>query len=263
VTDTAELSFTPATELARRIRDRELSPVELLDAVLARVEAVDPRVHAFVTLDAERARDAARQAEAAVLAGAEQGLLHGLPVSVKDLDPVAGVRLTFGSRFYEDNVPKRDGTVAERLRAAGAVIFGKTNTPAFGHKDMCDNLLGPATRNPWDLERTSGASSGGAGAAVAAGLGPLAHGSDGAGSIRIPSALCGVFGLKPSYGRVAHWPAADLWGARSHPGPMARTVRDAALLLTAIAGPDPRDPLSIDSPPEDYVAACDGGDMVL
>ncbi|HSR26699.1 MAG TPA: amidase family protein [Candidatus Eisenbacteria bacterium] len=259
MTDTTELCFTPATELARMIRTRELSPVELLDAVLARVEGIDPLVHAFVTLDAERARAAARRAEVAVRSGAELGPLHGLPVSVKDLEPVAGVRLTFGSRFHETSVPDSDGLVAERLRAAGAVLFGKTNTPAFGHKDMCDNLLMPATRNPWKLDRTSGASSGGAGAAVAAGLGPLAHGSDGAGSIRIPAALCGVLGLKPSYGRVPRWPVADLWSARSHPGPMARTVRDAALLLGAMAGPDPRDPLSIDQPPEDYVAACDGG----
>jgi len=206
-----ELCFTPAVELAGRIRRRELSPVELLDAVLARVEAVDPLVHAFVTVDAERARPAALVAEAAVGAdGASLGPLHGLPVSVKDLEPVAGTRLTFGSRFYEDNVPAFDGAAAARLRAAGAVLFGKTNTPAFGHKDMCDNLLMPATRNPWALDRTSGASSGGAGAAVAAGMGPLAHGTDGAGSIRIPSALCGVFGLKPSYGRVPHWPASDL-----------------------------------------------------
>ena len=255
-----ELCFMPATELARRIRRRELSPVELLDAVLARVEAVDSRVHAFVTIDADRARAAAREAEAAVGAdGASLGPLHGLPVSVKDLEPVAGMRLTFGTRFYEDNVPAFDGTAAARLRAAGALLFGKTNTPAFGHKDMCDNLLMPATRNPWALDRTSGASSGGAGAAVAAGMGPLAHGTDGAGSIRIPAALCGVFGLKPSYGRVPHWPASDLWGGRSHPGPMARTVRDAALLLGAMAGPDARDPLSIDAPPEDYVAECDGG----
>lgn len=259
MTDPTDLCFTPAVELARRIRSRELSPVELLDAVLARVAAVDGGLHAFVTLDAERARAAARDAEAAVLAGGVLGQLHGLPVSVKDLEPVAGVRLTFGTRFYEHQVPDADGAAAGRLRAAGAVLFGKTNTPAFGHKDMCDNLLMPATRNPWDLDRTSGASSGGAGAAVAAGLGPVAHGSDGAGSIRIPAALCGVFGMKPSHGRVPGWPSADFWSARSHHGPMARTVRDAALMLGAMAGPDPRDPLSIDAPPDDYLAACDLG----
>jgi Asp-tRNA(Asn)/Glu-tRNA(Gln) amidotransferase A subunit family amidase len=258
MSDLSELCFTPATELAARVRSRELSPVEVLEAVLARVAALDDRVHAFVTLDEERALAAAREAETAVRRGDELGPLHGVPVSVKDLEPVAGVRLTFGTKFFEHNVPDADGAAAGRLRRAGAIIFGKTNTPAFGHKDMCDNLLMPATRNPWLLERTSGASSGGAGAAVAAGFGPVAHGSDGAGSIRIPAALCGIFGLKPSYGRVPSWNAADLWSARSHTGSMARTVRDAALLLTAMAGPDPRDPLSIDGPAEDYVAACDG-----
>jgi Asp-tRNA(Asn)/Glu-tRNA(Gln) amidotransferase A subunit family amidase len=258
MSDLSELCFTPATELAARVRMGELSPVEVMEAVLARVAALDDRVHAFVTLDAEGAVAAARKAETAVRRGHELGPLHGVPVSVKDLEPVAGVRLTFGSKFFEHNVPDADGAAAGRLRRAGAIIFGKTNTPAFGHKDMCDNLLMPATRNPWGLERTSGASSGGAAAAVAAGFGPVAHGTDGAGSIRIPAALCGIFGLKPSYGRVPSWHAADLWSARSHTGPMARTVRDAALLLTAMAGPDPRDPLSIDGPPEDYVAACDG-----
>jgi len=259
MTAATELCFTPATELASRIRATELSPVELLAAVLARMEALDPTVHAFITVDAERAKLAAREAEAAVMRGDLVGPLHGIPVSIKDLEPAAGLRLTYGSKFFEDHVPDFDGVAAGRLRRAGAVVIGKTNTPAFGHKDMCDNLLMPATRNPWNLERTSGASSGGAAAAVAAGFGPLAHGSDGAGSIRIPSALCGVFGLKPSYGRVPHWPAADLWGGRSHPGPLARTVRDAALMLGVMAGPDARDPLSIDGPPEDYLAACNGG----
>ena len=187
--DATELCFTAATELAGRIRTKELSPVELLAAVLARVEALDPAVHAFMTIDAERARVAAQEAEAAVMRGDQLGPLHGIPVSIKDLEPVAGVRLTYGAKFFEDHVPDFDGVAAGRLRGAGAILVGKTNTPAFGHKDMCDNLLMPATRNPWNLERTSGASSGGAAAAVAAGFGPLAHGSDGAGSIRIPSAL--------------------------------------------------------------------------
>ncbi len=155
-------------------------------------------------------------------------------------------------------MPAEDGAVASRLRASGGVLLGKTNTPHFGYKDMCDNLIGPPCKNPWNLARTSGASSGGAGSAVAAGLGPIAHGSDGSGSIRIPSALCGIFGLKPSLARVPYWPSADLWNARSHNGPMTRTVRDGALLLQAMAGPDPRDPMSIDAPPPDYLAACEG-----
>ena len=257
--DPTELSFTPATVLAERIRRRTLSPVDLLDAVLARVEAVDPTVHAFVTLDVERARAAARAAEAALTRGERLGPLHGIPVSIKDLEPTAGLRTTYGSKFFEQNVPEVDGAVAGRLRAAGAIVFGKTNTPHFGHKDMCDNLVMEATRNPWKLDRTSGASSGGAGAAVASGLGPIAHGSDGAGSIRIPAALCGIFGLKPSFGLVPYWPNPDFWAARSHNGPMARTVRDAALMLDAIAGPDPRDPTTIGGPVEDHLAACDGG----
>jgi Asp-tRNA(Asn)/Glu-tRNA(Gln) amidotransferase A subunit family amidase len=248
------LAWTPATELARRIQIRELSPVELLDDVLARVEAHDGQIHSFLTLDAERARDAARQAESAPAAG----LLHGLPVSIKDLEPTAGLRTTYGSKFFEQNVPDLDGAVTTRVKAAGGIVFGKTNTPNYGHKDMCDNLLGPACRNPWDTTRTSGASSGGAAAAAAAGFGPLHHGSDGAGSIRIPACLCGVFGLKPSYGRVAYWPNNDFWATRSHNGPITRTVRDAALMLSAIAGPDPLDPYTIDQPPIDYVAACDG-----
>ncbi|HEY3109973.1 MAG TPA: amidase family protein, partial [Chloroflexota bacterium] len=212
-----------------------------------------------VTLDVERAREAARAAEAALTRGERLGPLHDIPVSIKDLEPTAGLRTTYGSKFFEQNVPDFDGAVAGRLRAAGAIVFGKTNTPHFGHKDMCDNLVMAATRNPWKLDRTSGASSGGAGAAVASGLGPIAHGSDGAGSIRIPSALCGVFGLKPSFGLVPYWPNPDFWAARSHNGPMARTVRDAALMLDAIAGPDPRDPTTIGGPADDHLATCDGG----
>lgn len=253
--DTTELCFTPATELATAIRARQLSPVELLDAVLSRIEALNPQLEAFLAVDAERARDTARQAEAALGRGEPLGLLHGLPVSIKDLEPSAGIRCTYGSKFFEDTVAELDGAVTGRVKAAGGIVIGKTNTPHYGHKDMCDNLLGPPCRNPWKLDRTSGGSSGGAAAALATGLGPLAHGSDGAGSIRIPSALCGVFGLKPSFGRVPYWPTPDIWAARSHNGPMARTVADAALMLRALAGPDARDPTSIDHAPEDYVAA--------
>jgi Asp-tRNA(Asn)/Glu-tRNA(Gln) amidotransferase A subunit family amidase len=263
----SSLHYMSATEAHRRIRSRELSPVELTQAVLERAERLDDQLHAFVTLDHERALEAARQAEAAVPRGAQLGserggtlgLLHGLPVSIKDLEPTAGLRTTYGSKFFEHYVPDYDGAVAGRLRAAGAILFGKTNTPNMGHKDVSDNLLMPATRNPWNLARTPGGSSGGAAAAVAAGIGPLALGSDGAGSIRIPAALSGVFGFKPSFGRVPYWPNADFWAARSHYGPLSRTVRDAALMLNAIAGPDPRDPLSLDSPMVDFVAECDRG----
>lgn len=253
-----ELCFTPATELSRLIDARRLSPVELTDAVLARIEHVNPAVNAYLTVTAERARVEAAASELRAMRGERFGRLDGIPYSLKDLEPTAGVRTTFGSKWFENNLPTEDGTVAARLKATGAVLLGKTNTPNFGYKDMCDNLIAPPTRNPWRLDRTSGASSGGAGAAIAAGLGPLAHGSDGAGSIRIPSALCGIVGLKPSFGRIPYHPNADYWAARSHQGPMTRTVRDAALLLSAMAGPDPCDPLTIDAPPDDYVAACDG-----
>jgi Asp-tRNA(Asn)/Glu-tRNA(Gln) amidotransferase A subunit family amidase len=253
------LIWTPATELATMIRQREVSPVDVCRAVLARIDALDDRVGAFITLDREGAERAARAAEDAVASGVELGPLHGVPVSIKDLFHVAGLRTTFGSKFFENSIAERDSVSVARLRAAGAVILGKTNTPAFGHKDMSDNLLGPPARNPWKLDRTAGGSSGGAAAAAAAGMGPLALGSDGAGSIRIPAALCGIFGIKPSLGRVPHAPNNDYWGGRSHIGPMTRTVRDAALMLRVMAGPDAGDPLSIDSEPEDYLAWCERG----
>jgi Asp-tRNA(Asn)/Glu-tRNA(Gln) amidotransferase A subunit family amidase len=256
--DATEICFTPATELSRLIRAKDVSPVEIADAVLARIERVNPLINAYLTVTADLAREQARAAEGRALRGELLGLLDGIPYSLKDLEQTAGIRTTFGSKFFEHNVPTRDGAVASRLKTTGAVLLGKTNTPNFGYKDMCDNLLGPPCRNPWKLDRTSGASSGGAGAAIAAGLGPIAHGSDGAGSIRIPSALCGIFGMKPSFGRVPYAPNTDYWAARSHNGPMTRTVRDGAMLLQAMVGPDPRDPLSLDSPAEDYLAACDG-----
>jgi Asp-tRNA(Asn)/Glu-tRNA(Gln) amidotransferase A subunit family amidase len=255
----SDVAYTPATVLAEQIRRRDLSPVEVVDAVLERAERFQSTIHAFMTLDPDGARQSARAAESAIRRGETLGPLHGLPVSVKDLEQTAGLRTTSGSKFFEHNVPTVDGAVAGRLRAAGGVLFGKTNTPHMGHKDMSDNLLMPASRNPWKLDRTPGGSSGGAAAAVAAGIGSLAHGSDGAGSIRIPACLCGVFGLKPSFGRVPYWPNPDFWAARSHNGPITRTVRDAALMLNVMAGPDERDPVSLDSRPEDYLAACEGG----
>jgi Asp-tRNA(Asn)/Glu-tRNA(Gln) amidotransferase A subunit family amidase len=256
--DGTELCFTPATELGRLYRQRELSPVEVAEAVLARLERLNPTLNAFLTATAELAQEQARASEARFQRGEQIGLLDGVPYSIKDIEATAGIRTTYGSKWFEDNVPTADGGAARRLRPTGGVLLGKTNTSNHGYKDMCDNLLGPPCQNPWKLGRTSGASSGGAGAAVAAGLGPVAHGSDGGGSIRIPAALCGVVGVKPSYGRVPLVPNADYWAARSHNGPLARTVRDAALVLQALAGTDGRDPLSIDAQPDDYLAACDG-----
>ena len=250
-----ELCRTPATELSAAMRAKRLSPVELVEAVLDRIERVNPAINAYLAVDGERALESARAAEAAIMRGGDLGLLHGLPVSIKDLEPSAGLRHTNGSILYTDQVAGHDGAVTGRVKAAGAIVIGKTNTPHLGHKDMCDNQLGDPGRNPWNTDRTPGGSSGGAAAAVAAGLGPLAHGSDGAGSIRIPAALCGVFGFKPSFGRIPYWPNLDIWAARSHNGPITRTVADAALFTRAAAGPDPRDPTTIDNQPEDYLAA--------
>lgn len=247
-----------AVELGALVRTGRLSPVELCDAVLARVERLNGRLNAFLTVTSDLARAQARAAEARARVGVLRGPLDGIPYSLKDLEPTAAVRTTFGSKWFADHIPAESGLVATRLAATGGVLLGKTNTPQFGHKDSCDNLLGPPCRNPWRLDRTSGGSSGGAASAVAAGLGPVAHGTDGGGSVRIPAALCGVVGMKPSFGRVPQYPAADYWSARNHHGVLARTVRDVALVLDAMAGPDPRDPLSIDGPASPLLAACDG-----
>ena len=220
--DETELCYTPATELGKMIQSLDLSPVELTEAVLARIERLNPILNAFLTVTPEIAREAAKAAETRAMRFERRGPLDGIPYSIKDLEATAGVRTTFGSKFFEHNVPAEDGAVAARMKATGGVLLGKTNTPHFGYKDMCDNLLGPPCRNPWNTERTSGASSGGAGAAVAAGLGPIAHGSDGAGSIRIPAALCGIFGMKPSL-----WPRALLPERRLLRPPLAQRPDDA------------------------------------
>jgi Asp-tRNA(Asn)/Glu-tRNA(Gln) amidotransferase A subunit family amidase len=255
---TNELGWMSAVELAAAIRARRLSPVELTEAVLARIEAINPRLNAFCTVAADRALADARAAEAAVQRGATLGVLHGLPISFKDLTATAGIRTTMGSRIFEHWVPEEDAVVVERARQAGAVLLGKTNTPEFGCKGVTDNLVFGHTRNPWKLDRIAGGSSGGAAAAIAAGLGPLAEGSDLAGSIRIPAAVCGVVGFKPSLGRVPLWPALNGWTGFSHTGPLTRTVADAALLLSAWAGPDERDPKSLPATGEDFARAVEG-----
>lgn len=227
-----------AVELAARIRAREISPVEVVRDALDRIERLDPALRAFVTIDPEGALAAAREAERTPPVGP----LHGVPVAVKDLSLTRGLRTTFGSLLHRDFVPDQDSVSVERLRRAGAVIVGKTNTPEFGWKGVTDNRLGPPTVNPWNRERTAGGSSGGSAAAVAAGMVPLAEGTDGAGSIRIPAAFCGVVGMKPTFGRVPRHPVPDLYYTLSHTGPLTRTVADAELMLEVLAGPDPRDP---------------------
>jgi aspartyl-tRNA(Asn)/glutamyl-tRNA(Gln) amidotransferase subunit A len=252
-----ELSFMPATELAASIRSKKVSPVEVINAILARIEQLNPKLNAFCLVTADAARQAAQAAEQAVMWGETLGPLHGVPVSIKDLVITKGMRTMRGSKLYEQDVPTEDAPVVERLKAAGAIILGKTTTPEFGFKGVTDSLVTGISRNPWHLERTPGGSSGGAGAAVAAGMGPLAVGTDGAGSIRIPSSFCGIYGLKPQVGRVPVYPASAL-GDISHAGPMTRTVRDAALMLNVIAGADDRDRFSLPTSHPDYLKAVEG-----
>ena len=255
-----ELSWLSALEITRLIRARKLSPVELVDALLARIDRAQPRLNAYATVAAEEARDAAAAAEMAVQVGEELGPLHGVPVSIKDLLFTRRLRTTGGSRLYADHVPDEDDAVVERLKGAGAILLGKTTTPEHGHKAVTESELLGITRNPWDPSRTPGGSSGGAGAAVAAGLGPLAVGTDGGGSIRVPSAFCGIYGLKPSFGRVPNGPGFPGWETFSCAGPMTRTVRDAALMLDVLAGPDDRDRHSLPADPGgSFLEACDAG----
>jgi aspartyl-tRNA(Asn)/glutamyl-tRNA(Gln) amidotransferase subunit A len=252
-----DLCWLPATEVASLIRSKKVSPVEVTAAVLARIERLNPALNAFCTVTHDLARRAAKEAEISVMKGEVLGLLSGVPVSVKDLVFTRGIRTTGGSRIYAEFIPEEDAVAVERLRAAGAVLLGKTNTPEFGHKGVTDSPLFGITRNPWKLDRTPGGSSGGAGAAVAAGLGPLAVGTDGGGSIRIPASLSGVYGLKPSFGRVPHQPGFPGWETLSHTGPMTRTVCDAALMLEVMAGPDDRDRHSLPAEPGSYLTACE------
>ncbi|MGH7392650.1 MAG: amidase [Candidatus Rokuibacteriota bacterium] len=253
------LCWMPATELAGLIRKRKVSPVEVIDAVLARIDEINPTLNAFVTLTADEARRRARAAERALTRRrAALGPLHGVPFSVKDLVITRGVRTTFGTPLYRDNVPAESAPMVERLEAAGGIMLGKTNTPAFGWIGATHNLLFGVTRNPWNLERTPGGSSGGASAAAAAGLGPLHVGTDGGGSIRIPASCAGIFGHKPSYGRIPTYPVSGAWSL-SHIGPMTRTVADAALMMNVCAGPDERDQYSLPAARVDYVKALGGG----
>jgi aspartyl-tRNA(Asn)/glutamyl-tRNA(Gln) amidotransferase subunit A len=256
---TPDLAWVPARELAALIRSKQLSPVEVVDATLARIERLDPVLNCFATVTAEEARDAAVAAEVAVMTGEALGPLHGVPVSIKDLLFTRRVPTSGGSRLFADHVPEEDAVGVERLKGAGAIIIGKTTTPEFGHKAVTESPLRGITRNPWNPALTPGGSSGGAGAAVAAGLGPLAVGTDGGGSIRIPAAFCGIYGLKPSFGRVPQQPGFPGWETLSHTGPMSRTVRDAALMLDAIAGPDDRDRHSLPAEPRSFLAACEEG----
>lgn len=254
-----ELAFTPAWRLSELIRQRELSSIELTRHLLERIQRHNPKLNAFLTVSADEAVAASERAQDKLMRGEDLGALHGIPLSIKDLVATQGIRTTRGSRIFQDDVPEQDDILVERIRAAGAIILGKTNTPEFGHRGTTENLLGDACRNPWNLELTAGGSSGGAAAALAAGLGPLATGSDGGGSIRIPAAFCGVFGIKPTQGRVPRlYPTPGGWGMFSQNGPMGRDVRDVAVLLQVMSGPDPRDPSSIREDAPDFLRSLTG-----
>lgn len=244
----ADLCARPAADLARSIAARELSAVEVMEAHLARIDRVNPAVNAIVTLLPDEARRGAEAADAAVARGDALGPLHGLPVAHKDLTWTKGIRTTFGCRAFEHFVPDEDALIVERLRGAGAITIGKTNTPELGAGSQTFNAVFGATRNPYDTTKTCGGSSGGAAAALATGLLPIADGSDLGGSLRNPAGFCNVVGFRPSPGRVPIWPSQAAWFPMGVQGPMARNVTDVALMLSAIAGPDPRAPISLQEP---------------
>lgn len=253
-----DLCFTPASELRGQITRKEISPVEVTRAVLARIETLEPKLNAFATLTAESAMAAAKNAEDAIARGDDLGPLHGIPVTIKDLVATAGVPTEFGSHTRKGFVPEHDSPFVGRLRAAGAIELGKTTTSEYGWKGVSESPLTGITSNPWKLGYNAGASSAGAAAAAAAGYGPLHQGSDGAGSIRMPSHFSGVFGLKPTYGRVPAWPVNNN-DQVSHMGPMTRTVLDAAMMLKIMAGPHSWDHTSLEAEPADYPARCADG----
>ena len=243
--------LTPAStarEMAAAVRSRQVSARELLELHLARIEERNPELNAIVSLDTERAMKGAWAADDHLAGGGVLGPLHGLPFAVKDTHAVAGWRTTYGSPLYAEHVPDTDDLIVERVRRAGVVLIGKTNVPEFAAGSHTFNTVFGTTRNPVDPSRSAGGSSGGAAAALAAGMVPLADGSDMGGSLRNPASFCGVVGLRPSLGRVPEWPQPNLWESTSVGGPLARNVDDLALLLSVLAGPDRRSPLALGDP---------------
>lgn len=253
-----DLGYMPATQAAELIRTKKLSPVEYMQAILGRIEALEPRINAFVHLAADQALAQAKAAEAKLMSGGPIGRLHGVPATIKDLAITKDMPTQMGSPIHKGNQPAEDAPMVTRLKEAGAIILGKTTTSEFGWTGVSRSPLTGITHNPWKHGYNAGASSAGAGAAAAAGYGPLHQGSDGAGSIRMPSHFCGVFGLKPSFGRVPNYPVStgDL---TSHCGPMTRTVADSALMLEVMGGPHPLDYTSLEAWPAAYGARLQEG----
>ena len=260
VSDTIHLTLEEAAAL---VRDRRISPTELTEACLARIQAVEPRLNAFVTVTADLARAQAREATDEITAGRYRGPLHGIPVAVKDLFATKGIRTTAGSRILAEWIPDEDATVVRRLREAGAVLLGKLGLHEFAYGISSVNPHFGDVHNPWDTTKIPGGSSGGSAVAVVAGEAYAALGSDTGGSIRIPASLCGCVGLKPTFGRASLFGAVPLSWSLDHPGPLARTVRDVALATLSIAGFDPRDPISADRPVPDFLAQIDAGPQRL
>jgi len=238
------LARQPARELARLIRTRAVSPVEVLDAHLDVIARVNPQLNAIVTLAADAARDAARSAEDAVMKGDPLGPLHGLPVAINDVTPTAGIRTTFASPLYKDLVPTEDAEVVRRLKAAGAIVLAKTNTPEFACGAYTNNALFGPTRNPWNPDLSPAGSSGGSAVAVATGMVPIAQGTDFGGSVRVPAAFCGIVGIRPTPGLTPNHPMPLAWDPGQVHGPLARDAEDAALMLDAMIGPSPLSPIS-------------------
>ncbi len=256
--DALELCYMSAGNLARLIRDRQVSPVEVIDAHLARIEATEPTLNSFITLLPDHAREAARRAETQIQAGNHRGPLHGIPVGLKDLFNTAGVRTTSGSRILDNFIPTEDCTVAARFQQAGAILLGKLNMHQFAYGPTGENFDYGHMHNPWNPELVTGGSSGGSGSAAAAGQCTITMGSDTGGSVRIPAALCGIVGLKPTYGLVSRAGLTPLSWRLDHPGPMVRTVEDAALTMNVIAGHDPADPATTTREVPDYTGALTG-----
>jgi amidase len=242
-------------ELLKLYRARRLSPLEVMQALLAQIDAVNPQVNALVTVARDSALWEARRATAALKRGATLPPLFGVPVGIKDVTPTRGIRTTYGSKLFENHVPDEDALVVQRLRAAGAIVIGKTNTPEFAFGPNTVNVVFGATRNPWNLTRTSGGSSGGSAAALASGMCPLAQGSDLGGSLRGPAAFCGVVGFRTTPGLIPRYPSVLAWDTYSVEGPMARTVTDTALMLSVMAGADDRSPVSYDVDPRELAGA--------
>jgi amidase len=250
-----DLTFTPAVELARLYRTRKASPLEVVETLLARIDAVNPRVNAIVTLARESALWEARRATAALKRGAPMPPLFGIPVAIKDVTQTKGIRTTYGSKLFESHVPDEDALVVQRLRDAGAIVIGKTNTPEFAFGPNTVNAVFGATRNPWNLALSSGGSSGGSAAALATGMCPLAEGTDLGGSLRGPASYCGVIGFRTTPGLIPRHPSVLAWDTFSVEGPMARTTADTALMLAVMAGPDDRSPISYEIDPREFTAA--------